>query len=383
MKRKTVGIITILKVNNYGAELQAFALQRKLQLMGYDSEIIDYLFYKNKRHKREKISMPFYFYPLKMRIKEIILPFYEKMKLIGCYRENKKREKRFEDFHRNTKFSLKTYESYSELYNTPPQYDVYCVGSDQVWNPGCYTNLSPYFLSFASQDAKKISYASSFGVSELPKSSKKMYAELLKKMSYISVREDAGVSIVRELINKEAELVADPTMLLTKEEWEDVEKEYENIPRRYVFIYELHPIEYIKIIAKKVAKELNVPIVRICKSVKSIDEKDGIINIVDAGPAEFLSLVHNALCVVTNSFHGTVFSIIYNRSFYCVVSDKIKNNSRQISILNQCGLLDRLIYDRSDLLEFKFLEIDYGVPNERLESFRNSSVNYLKKAVDE
>lgn len=216
---KNIGIITIAQVNNYGAELQALALQKKLCLMGYDAEIINYLFYKHKKHKKEKCSMPFYPYPLKNRIKEWFLPIYESIKSIPYKKANEKRKEGFVSFHkRNTRFSKKCFFSYSELYNDPPIYDVYCVGSDQVWNPRCYTNLNPYFVSFAPEGKKKISYASSFGVNELPESAKKQYRKLLQGLDSISVREDVGVEIVKNISGRNATKVVDPTLLLTKGE---------------------------------------------------------------------------------------------------------------------------------------------------------------------
>ena len=154
-----VGIITISKVDNYGAELQSFAFQYKLNKMGYDAENIDYLFYKNKRHKREAISRPFYSFPLKNRLKEVCLPKIEAFKSFFYRRAALRRKKGFEAFHQKyNKYSSKVYTSYSELYENVPEYDVYCVGSDQVWSPSCYTSLHPYFLTFAPRYKKKISY---------------------------------------------------------------------------------------------------------------------------------------------------------------------------------------------------------------------------------
>lgn len=378
---KRIGIITIVKVNNYGAELQTLALQRKLSLMGYDSEIIDYLFYKNLLHKREKISRPFFSYPLKNRIKEWLLPIYENIKIIPYRKEYNIRKNGFSSFHvRNTKFSPVCYKSYSELYNNPPIYDVYCVGSDQVWNPRCYTNLNPYFLTFAPKDAKKISYASSFGVKTLPENAKKQYCELLQNLDYISVREENGVQLVKDVSGKDAINVADPTLLLTKDEWKPIAK-YDKVPNeKYILLYVLKDSEYIKNIAIELSRKTGLKVVRICKGAFKQDKKsDNILNITDAAPDDFLGLIDKAEMVLTNSFHGTVFSILFEKDFYTIIKRGVENNSRQFSLLKTLDI-DRIKYEDESFIESS--SIDWTKVNKNLTEFRQKSVDYLNEAIN-
>lgn len=378
---KRIGIITIVKVNNYGAELQALALQRKLSLMGYDSEIIDYLFYKNPLHKREKISRPFYPYPIKNRIKEWLLPIYENIKTIPFRKEYNIRKNGFSSFHdRNTKFSSVCYKSYSELYNNPPIYDVYCVGSDQVWNPRCYTNLNPYFLTFAPKEAKKISYASSFGVKTLPENAKKQYCELLQNLDYISVREENGVQLVKEVSGKDAINVADPTLLLTKDEWKPIAK-YDKVPNeKYILLYVLKDSEYIKNTAIELSRKTGLKVVRICKGAfKQDKESDNILNITDAAPDDFLGLIDKAEMVLTNSFHGTVFSILFEKDFYTIIKRGVENNSRQLSLLKTLDI-DRIKYEDESFMESS--SIDWTMINKILIEFRQKSVDYLNEAIN-
>lgn len=379
---KHIGIITIVKVNNYGAELQAFALQHKLKLMGYKAEIIDYLFYKHPEHKKEACSKPFYLYPLKNRIKEWLLPKFEFIKGLPHRTEWKKRQKGFESFHQKyTQFSTTCYSSYSELYNNPPQYDVYCVGSDQVWNPRCYTNLSPYFLSFAPKDKRKISYASSFGTSTLPQTAIPQYNKLLNGLDYISVREEAGIKIVKETANRTAIKVADPTLLLNQKEWRAIAK-YDKVPKeRYILLYVLKDSEYIKEQAKKIAKDKGIKVVRICKGAFKQDRKsDHIINITDAAPDDFLGLFDKAEMVLTNSFHGTVFSILFQKEFYTIIKRKADNNSRQISLLNTLGI-DRIKYEDEQFTVN--LLLDWRKIAEEIEKIQDYSVSFLLKAINE
>lgn len=376
-----IGIITIVKTNNYGADLQALALQRKLCLMGFKAEIIDYLFYKNKGHKREKCSMPFYPYPIKKKIKEYILPIYETIKSIPYRRAQKIREKGFIEFHKkNTVFSKKCYHSYSELYKNPPIYDIYCVGSDQVWNPGCFTNLNPYFLSFAPEGKPRISYASSFGVKEIPASATQQYRTLIQKLNRISVREDAGVDIVRKVANRTAIKVADPTLLLTRDEWCSIAK-YDKVPRKkYILLYVLKDSDYIREQAKKIAKEKGFNVVRICKGAFKQDRKsDNIINIIDAAPDDFLGLFDKAEMVLTNSFHGTVFSILFHKEFYTIIKRGINNNSRQLSLLNTLEI-DRVKYE--DEIFFENPLLNWDKIDKNLSRFRQLSENFLLNSIN-
>lgn len=377
-----IGIITFVKVNNYGAELQAFALQKKLCLLGYNAEIIDYLFYKNPKHKREKISKPFYPYPIKYKIKEWLLPIYEYLKIIPYRNEYKKRLSGFYSFHnKNTFFSKICYHSYSELYNNTPKYDVYCVGSDQVWNPRCYTNLNPYFLTFAPKDAKKISYASSFGVEDLPANTKEQYSALLKNLDYISVREENAVKLVKDVSGKDAVYVADPTLLLTKDEWKPIAK-YDKVPNeKYILLYVLKDSEYIKRTAIELSKNTGLKVVRICKGAfKQDKESDNILNITDATPDDFLGLIDKAEIVLTNSFHGTVFSILFEKDFYTIIKRGVENNSRQLSLLKTLNI-NRIKYEDESFLESSSI-IDWIKVSKNLEKFRQKSIDYLNEAIN-
>ena len=254
-----IGIITIVKVNNYGAELQAFALQKKLELLGYRSEIIDYLYYKNWKFKDTNLSKPFapmsgkeqLAYWLKYRLANFVLD-----KVFPLFHQATRiRLKRFEKFHReNTKFS-RPYHSMIKLYRTPPDYDTYIVGSDQVWNPSASSSIEPYFLTFAPKDAKKISYASSFGVSHIAPELQERFKKLLNNIDVISVRETSGVELVKQLTGRNAELVVDPTLLLNKQEWMPYMQAYPNMPERYVLIYQLSDSDAIVKLAKQIGIE--------------------------------------------------------------------------------------------------------------------------------
>lgn len=349
--------------------------------MGYNAEIIDYLFYKNKDYIREKKSKPFYDYPLKNEIKEILMPIYESLKSFPNRKKYNKRVLGFSSFHNKyTVFSSNCYHSYSELYNNPPIYDIYCVGSDQVWNPRCYTNLKPYFVSFAPKDKKRISYASSFGVSEIPESAKEEYRKLLLKLDFISVREEAGVEIVKKISGKNAIKVVDPTLLLNRQDWQKIAN-YDKIPEgKYILLYVLKDSDYIKQTALELSRKKNIKIVRICKGAFIQDNaSDGIINITDAAPDDFLGLIEKAEIVLTNSFHGTVFSILFKRDFYTILKRNVENNTRQISLLKSLNI-DRIKYEDTAFTEEP--EIDYNKSEVIIDNLRKSSEEYLINAIE-
>lgn len=379
-----IGIITIVKVNNYGAELQAFALLKKLQTEGFQAEIIDYLYYKNWRYKDTKESRPFF--PLSLKDRILYWVKYRAVnflieKVFTVFNGNiRRRLERFSSFHKEYSRFSKEFRSYPALYRERMNYDVYMVGSDQVWNPSANSSIEPYFLTFAPKGSKKISYASSFGVSFIEEDLHGRFRALLDNIEEISVREESGVQLVKQLTGRDATLVVDPTLLLTSAEWEVCEKLYPNMPKRYVLIYQLSESRTIVGLAKLISKKINAPVFRICKRAFHENIDSGIQNILDAGPSEFLYLIHNAEFVITNSFHGTAFSVNYHKPFFTVLSNKKKNNARMESLLRAIDLQNRLVYEESYKSEVIDLDIDSAFSTDtenKLNELRNSSQDFL------
>lgn len=379
---KKIGIITILKVNNYGAELQAYATQKVLQLMGYDAEIIDYLFYKNPRHKRTQMSKPTARMSLRKHLQELLYPIVAQWKARNYRELQRVRDAKFERFHdENTKQSV-CYDTIDKLKSAKLDYDVLMTGSDQVWNPGIYSSLDPYLLRFGDDSLRRIAYAASFGVSQLPDDVRNYYREALMRYSAIGVREDNAVNLVKNLSGKDAKLVLDPTLLLDKEQWMKVAKPVEGLPDKpYVLIYELSDIPFIKQVAMYIAEKTGLPIVRICKNASPEDKEEEILNIINAGPAEFLYLFNKAGYVVTNSFHGTAFSINFGKQFYTVIPLGKSNNSRQKSILKLMGCEERMLTEGGEMPAMEKLDTDRI--NEKLRVQRQNSMDFLKNAIDE
>lgn len=382
---KKIGIITILKCNNFGAELQAYATQKKLNLMGYDAEIIDMLYYKHPDFKNTKSSKPFVEQTMKERVVEfvkfsILNPII--YNVVPVFSKNMRvRNRKFDEFHRvNTKMS-NTYRSIDSLYGCGKEYDAYIVGSDQVWNPGTGMNIEPYFLTFAPKGKKRIAYASSFGVTSIPTQYTDKFNSLLNGLDFISVREAAGVKIVEEVAQRKAELVLDPTLLLNKDEWKECSSGYNPNSEGYVLIYEVHPSEKIQQLALDYAQKNNLPVYRVGVRGMFNWETKGVTNLVDIGPADFVSLFENADIVFTNSFHGTAFSVNLGKNFFTVLSKAGKKNSRMTSLLSIMGLDSRIIYQEDDE-KISYEKYDVSKVQELLKAEREKSVDYLITALN-
>ena len=375
-----IGIITIQKCNNYGADLQAFALQRKLQLMGYDAENIDYLFYKHPEYKKTRKSRPSFKLSVVNRLKEWLFPKITKLKGLRNRSAVKARQKNFEDFFDNNVKTSQKYNTIDALYANPPKYDVYITGSDQVWNPRTGASIEPYFLTFAPDGAKKISYAASFGVASLPPPAYYKYSKWLESYSSISLREANGVRIARQFVGSvEPVAVCDPTLLLTAEEWKSAAHPVEGMKEgEYLLVYDLNVCPGLWELAHKWAKKLNLVIVRICRSA-GCENIPGVVNMEAAGPGEFVWLVANAKAVVTTSFHGTAFSVIFNRPFYSVIPKGMSNSGRILNLVSMFNLSNRVVNE----LDCRNVELSEDIDNfsNALELFRAESLNYLETAI--
>ena len=216
---KKVGIITYYG-KNYGGMLQAYALQRVVKQNGYDCKIIsnDFLNIETKFKKVKKIAKKLIYVGFNLTT------YFKKRKAMRRYPlQRDKNAEKFEKFLKaNIEIDYTGYTKYKQYLNSPPQYDIYLMGSDQIWNPNLYMDNGFYFAEFAPKSSFKISYASSIGVSAVTKKQAKFMKPLLNDIDIISTREDDGAKIVEAITNKKARVVLDPTLLLNKDEWSAV-----------------------------------------------------------------------------------------------------------------------------------------------------------------
>lgn len=360
-----IGILSFHTAVNYGAVLQLFALKKYIELLGGDVEIINYVPIKAKRY--------FNFFGLdkglgKFIKKIIMMPFYlykkkKFNKFIAKYMKLSDRVNNFE--------SLRLLNSY---------FDTFIVGSDQVWNYKITGNDTRYLLDFVEESNKKNSYAASFGTSKIPKEYRERYINLLKDFANISVREKQGQKIVNCLCSKESTVVLDPTLLFDMKEWRNFfsnRAKYEK--SKYILIYCMEPSSSIINVAKKISNDTGLKIIMINPFTElfQIDT-----SVMVAGPEDFISLFLNAEYVITNSFHGTVFSINFGKKFFVeyLSYTNYDVNSRIEHILDLFDLKDRLIIEgnNNDLYE----NIDYEKVNNILKYEREKSINYLTKILN-
>ena len=343
------GIITIIDNNNIGNRLQNYALQEFLAKYGNVVTI------KNiaQLNGKDKILLKFLKY------------------LINTRKIMNNRTKIIEQFNSNIRFSENYITPYTKIYK---KYDYFITGSDQVWNPTFGRLRDVDLLSFAKPE-QRIAFSASFGISELPEKYKEKTRKELEKFKAISVREDRGKEIVEELTGRtDVEVLVDPTMLLTPEEWDKVSKKPEQLNfDKYILCYFLGELsEQRKKEIERVAKEND------CKIINILDKKDPFY---ETGPSEFLYLEKNAFLICTDSFHSSVFAILYNRPF--IVFDRedslVKMNSRLDTLLKKFKLEDRW-YEGE--IKKDQLKTDYTKAYEILEKEREKSMIFLKKALD-
>lgn len=324
-----VGIVTFHHALNYGAVLQTYALQQYLNSLGIDSDVIDYRspyiehFYKPIKANPIKNS--------KMFIREILY-----------YSSNKKKRMRFDSFLKNYIKLSKTVRSQRDLRQINSEYDFFIAGSDQVWNLKWSGLDKIYFLDFADIH-KKYSYAASFGFEKIPDGQNQVYQQLLSEFQAISVRENTGKEIIKNLLGKEAEVSVDPTCLISKSKWEEI-CIYPN-EDEYVLVYMLDHSDDLISFAKKIAKERNTKIIYISDALRKEYYFDyrGFLS-----PTEFIGLFANAGYVITNSFHGLMFSVIFEKEF-CIQYQKKAGapNSRLIDFIHDYHLENRLLENLS------------------------------------
>lgn len=371
-----IGILTVHKSEvNYGASLQAFALWKYVSDLGHETEIIDLLRpchqgYKRSR-KYDKQEQSFL-----QRIKTIIWGGWKK------HHQAKKmndRDSIFGQFNSIPRYS-RTINSVDEVFRAGLDYDVYIAGSDQIWNPNMPFANAPYFLTFAPVGRKRISYASSFGVSTLPEQIKKEYGEWLASFDHLSVREESGALIIRELIGKEAQVVLDPVFLLNAEIWRAYTKKVSGIKEdKYVLLYMLSYDEDLIEQVSSYARQHDLPLYFVLSENKEVTRPYAK-QLLGIGPQEWLWLIDHATCVFTTSFHGTAFCVILNKPFAVFLKENAPTNTRVTGLLERLGMSGN-IYQIGKSFP-KQEQITKRENAETLLTIIEESKNYLTKAIE-
>lgn len=377
---KRVAILTFIKVFNYGAELQAYALSQAIAKLGVNVEVLD-LSIKDidnkgfKRLYRMGLSdvRPFINTLLSKTLTLIMSQMFRGRK------ESKK--KHFDMFYRqHMSFSAFKYKAFIELYQNNFDYDIAVVGSDQVWNYAFPFSVEPFLLTFTSSRVKKVAYAASIGRNSIPDYLRPCYKKALDSFDFISVREKTAKNILESSIGISSKVALDPTLLLTQEEWLE-RLALTKKKNGYLLIYMLMQSTELLHLATTMAKEYNFRIIQILSSPYVFNPHKDVSYVYDAGPKEFVELFSNASFVLTSSFHGTAFAVNFNIPFYSFVKSRRSNNSRIIDLLSDLQLSNRIVNDNELPSKVDWLSIDFTKANEILEMKREESIGYLKDNI--
>lgn len=345
--------ITCHNVYNYGASLQAYALQFFLGKLEHNVRIIDYFPKGETPRFQFSVMMP----NSKWEYFSKYVPF---LRPLFCVLSHRKeimflgRKKSFDIFTKQHLRLTRKYNSYGDLCNDVPYADLYIAGSDQIWNTfSARGRDGAFYLDFVKDNIKKISYAASFGTSNIATGYEDFLRNNLSRFNRISVREHTGVDIVRSL-GFDAQCVVDPVLLVSKSEWEKIALCPSN--EGYILLNDfLKSDDIITNFVKKISKLTGKKVVCVNDYQES---KVFEININNAGPCEFLGLIKNADIVVSNSFHTTVFSVIFQKEFFVFPLKGQKNSSRMLDFLRDLKLDKRFLPNsvRCDAIDWKQTE---------------------------
>ena len=367
-----VKIITRHAIANYGSLLQSYATQKTFEKLGFESEIIDYI----RIEEKPKNLVNTYTQNSKFWNKN----FFTRLmyKLIQIPNLNKMNNK-FEKYRKKyLNLTEKEYTTEEELKKNLPEADIYCTGSDQVWGQIANDDYDKnYFLSFVPENKKCISYAASFGKTDISLELKKKLPDLLKKYKKILVREESAKKIIESVGIDKVEMVLDPTLLLSKLEWEKLYNEKYKKNEDYILVYQLHHNKNFDRYLKKIKKTTKLKIYRINPSFYFKFKPGKLVYLPSL--EEFITLFHNAKYVITDSFHGTVFSIIFNIPMIDILPQK--TGTRIQSILKLFGIEERLLkyFEDFSIFDKKF---DFNKLNEIVKKEQIKSLNLLKESLN-
>lgn len=367
--KKKIAIVTWCTWQNFGTFLQAYALQHIINSLGFQCKILDdeslvKIATGRKRHIKAFIKsvLPTYSHYIKAQ-----------SAIERCYHE-------FKAKYLQVDYDVSKYKDVSH------RYDAFICGSDQIWNPGGLVDEKNrwYFANFT--DKYKIAYAPSIGINYIPEDKKELFKQLICNFKHLSVREPQGQKAMQELVDTPVALTVDPTLLLPEEEWIKITPPpLEETRRKYLLAYFLtynpHYIEETLQYAKK--HGLQVVAFYVHREYRSWADK-----LLAVGPLEFLSAIKHAECVFTDSFHGTIFSTIFERQFmlfkrFDETNSVLNQNSRIFHLMSMMGLVDRII-DKDNLDKIYTLPaVEFDKVKLSMAPFVESSMEYLKNALDE
>lgn len=375
---KKVAIVNRTNLKNFGSVLQVYALCASVNKLGYDAEVVWQSGNLSKNYdlrpnKLFNIGVKMLLHP-KLAISLIKLVLTKKKAPI-----DPTKNQLFDEFVANNfKRAFYSHDELVKVASTDFYYKFIC-GSDQVW---VTTTLYPdpmMYLRFAPRK-KRVAYAPSLGRDYIPNYNKKVLRHYINDIDFVSVREDNGQFLIKELTGKNVPVVADPTLLINSSEWNHLRASLET-PQHYALCYFLdEPCDEVKDAICKYAKNTNKKVV-VLGRIENLDMSSDDIIRPAAGPGEFLTLISKADMVITDSYHGMLFAINYHKLFWAVerAYTEYDQSSRQLTILSRLGIENR--YQKSNF-NFTDLEIDYSTIQSKMDDFVSFSLNYLKTSLE-
>lgn len=359
---------------NYGSTMQAFALQKTVMELGYGNRIINYV--PNKREKLAffcKSSARFVTLKAKIENKKIESKFLNRDEI-------DLKNRKFEEFYENSFFLTEMIPVQNQMKSLNNKYRIFLCGSDQIWNPNYFKKCN--FLDFVSESNKKIAYAPSIGTTQLTENEKRKMKSYLDRFDKISVREESSKRLIESVVDKPVQVVCDPVFLLSREKW--IEKMQLKEPEeKYILCYFLGDNPEYQKMTEKLQESLKIKVKII--PTNTFGYALGFETQKTVGPKDWLSLLYGAEFVLTDSFHATAFSIIFNKSFYVLkrfsdTSPK-SQNSRIYYLLNMTGLEDRIWQNTTNV---SYIENDiWKTVDEKMKTERETSTLWLKNALED
>ncbi len=367
MSNKKIGILTFHQALSYGAKLQAYALQNFLNEHGIDNEIVDYTCDFMYTH---------YIRPIRVEENKMVKQFIRSFLMLRQSSLDRKKSVEFREKY------MKLSRPYTEknIADSSNYYDAFISGSDQVWSPVCVGFDPVYFLNFAKPE-QKYSYAASIGEKTLPEDKKAAYKELLSDFQRYSVREGSATEIIKELNGRDAQVHIDPTLLLSAEQWDKIAVPCSQIPETepYILLFNVKKpsrlFEYAIDLGKKTGLKVYYLQKDRLRKVKGVTYLDPVM------ANEFVGLIKNAKYVVTNSFHGTAFSIIYKKDFAIELDVEKGRNIRSEELLHDLGIYGREITKTEN--PDPSTPVDWDYVDERLAYHRKNSSDYIKSIISD
>lgn len=364
--------LTSHDVYNYGASLQAYALMTYLKQQGHEVAIINYKpEYSTRKYNYMWVNPESQWHKYRItRIIYCILKFIQRLSM-------QKSKQAFDKFTQEHLSLTKEYITFNELKENPPTADAYIVGSDQVWNSFYDTGKDPaFYLAFAPEYIKKISYSASFSITSIDENIKPFVKEMLQSFDYIAVREHHALEILEDLKLK-GTWVLDPIFLLSIQTWKEIMIPYKK-EKSYLLVYDFENNESIKSFALQLAKARGLKIYSINDTYPLLYADK---NYSSAGPQEFLTLIYHCDCFISNSFHGSAFSILFHKDFYIFPRNRHNVNSRMESLLDMFEIKQRLVTQASEYEIAINTPIDFNKTEVILQKELEISKHYLQYAL--